>query len=88
MANTLTRDESAGVLPVEGNARTVEGVLTMTDGPGAVATGLEYITGGSVIPKTCVTGGYGVVFNSASKGSLRINSCASGDTFNVSVRGF
>ena len=88
MANTFSADQTVGVFPVEGSARTVDGILTMTDGPGVVATGLEYIAGGSVSPKTCVTGGYGVVFNTTSKGSLRIYSCASGDTFHVSVRGF
>jgi hypothetical protein len=87
VANTFTADQTAGVFPVEGNMRAVDGVLTMTDGPGVVALGLEYISGGSITPKTAATGGFGVVFNSTSKGSLKINSCASGDTFNVSVRG-
>jgi hypothetical protein len=88
MSNTFTAEQTAGVFPVEGSMRCVDGVLTMTDGPGVVALGLEFISGGSVTPKTCVTGGYGAVLNSTSKGSVKINSCASGDTFNVSVRGF
>jgi hypothetical protein len=87
MANTFSADQTAGVLAVEGNARTADGVLTMTDGPGAVATGLDYVSGGAVTPRTCATGGFGVKFNTT-KGSVHIYSCASGDTFNVSVRGF
>jgi hypothetical protein len=87
VANTFSADQTPGVFPVEGSMRCVDGVLTMTDGPGAVATGLEYVAGGAVTPRTCATGGFGVKFNTT-KGSVHIYSCASGDTFNASVRGF
>ena len=87
MANTFTADQTAGIFPVEGNMRTVDGVLTMTDGPGVVASGLQYIAGGSVTPKTAATGGFNAIYNNSANGSLKINSCASGDTFNVSLRG-
>ena len=86
MANTFTVSEPIDAGTIMGNQRFVAGVFTMTDGNGAVATGLRYINGGSVTPKTTVTGGFGARFN-VTAGSVTIGSAASGDTFNVAVWG-
>ena len=87
MANTFTADDNTKPQVVPGKFRFVTGVFTMTDGNGAVATGLRHIVGGSVTPKTTVTGGYGARYN-VTEGSVTIGSAASGDTFNVAVWGF
>ena len=88
MANTFTADQDVRPFGVMGNKRFVGGVLTMTDGNGDVATGLERVTFGFVSPKTCVTGGYGVTWNSSTAGNVSIRSCASGDTFNIGAWGW
>lgn len=88
MANTATLNQETDPSSVIGRFRYVAGTLTMTDGPGAVATGLEYIAGGSVTPLTVATGGFGAIFNSTSNGSINVRSCASADTFNFNVFGY
>ena len=80
MANTFTA--AATPYNVAGNLRCTMGVLTLTDGDGAVATGLQNIFGGSVTPLTATTGGFSADFD-ATAGKVTIASAASGDTFNV-----
>jgi len=82
MANTFSANQEADPSSVIGRFRVVAGVLTMTDGNGDVASGLEYLMHGAVTPKTAATGGYGVSINSSTNGNVSIRSCASGDTFN------
>ena len=80
MANTYTA--YAPAFTVAGNMRMTMGTLTMTDGNGAVALGMENLYGGAVTPLTITTGGFGADFD-ATAGAVTITSAATGDTFNV-----
>ena len=85
MANTFTVNADIDSIGNIGNYKFVEGVFTMTDGPGAIATGLKKIVGIlGVTPVSATTGGFTVSF---STGQLAINSCASGNIFQVAVFG-
>lgn len=86
MANTFTAATGVSPLTVMGNVRCAIGTLTMTDGNGGVDVGLGTCWGGSVTPKTAVTGGFGIVFQTSS-GNVHVYSAASGDTFNLCVYG-
>ena len=85
MANIFTVNADIDNIGNLGNYKFVEGVFTMTDGPGAIATGLDKVVGVfGVTPISATTGGFTVSF---STGQLAINSCASADIFQVCVFG-
>jgi hypothetical protein len=88
MANTFTANQEFKPNSTMGRFKVIGGVLTMTDGNGDVASGLEYIGHGVVTPKTAVTGGYGYSINSSTNGNVSIRSCASGDTFHFLGYGY
>lgn len=89
MANTFTADAGVDPMTVQGNARMVAGLLTMTDGGAgsSVASGLELIYGGACTAKTATTQMGGAVFNSNVNGDFKVQSCSSGDTFHVVLWG-
>ena len=89
MANTFTADTHIDPMTVTGNMRMVAGTLTMTDGGAgsSVASGLDYIYGGSVTAKTATTQMGGAVYNSNVDGDFKAQSCSSGDTFHVLLFG-
>lgn len=86
MAGTFTGN-SVNPNTVHGNQRVVHGVLDAADGAGeAVASGLNYIAGFSVVPKSCATLANVQQF-SISGGNITPASCSSGDTFYVTCWG-
>lgn len=87
MANTFTAATPVSPMTVAGNMRVVMGTLTMTDGAGNVATGLDYIYGGCITPQTCNTNGGGCIFNNTTNGNIYPTTCSSGDVFQVMVFG-
>lgn len=87
MAGTFTPDGLADPGSVSGQFRLMVGVLDGADGAGeAVATGLDYVAGFTVTPKSCATLANVQQF-SKSGGNITPASCSSGDTWYAVVWG-
>lgn len=75
---------------VFGNMRVFTGVVHMNDGAETISGLFSAVFGGVITPASAATNGMtkALVINSSSTvGAFRINSCTSGDAFNVLIMG-
>lgn len=86
MAGTITVDNHVNPSTVMGNLKVVQGVMDAADGAGeAIDTGLEFITGFNLVPKSTATNG-GIIF-AKSGGNITPATCDSGDTWYITAFG-
>ena len=84
MAATYT----TSIMTVMGDQRVFMGTVHCNDGAAQVNfANFQYVNGVSICGQSAVSGGVNVVPNSSAVGYVDIESCSSGDAFNIVVWG-